>query len=125
MKTGIHPKLKTTKVTCHGCGTSFESIATVEEINVDVCSQCHPFYTGKQKLVDTAGRVDRFQARSEAARAKRKILAQKAVKANKRLQSKLAKFKSDSAAQPVKSKAESVKQTKQSTVAKNAKTNKQ
>lgn len=56
-----------TKVTCSGCGTTFESRSTVPTIEVEICSQCHPFYTGKQKLVDTAGRVDKFMARRKAA----------------------------------------------------------
>ena len=81
MKAGIHPELKTTKVTCLGCGNSFESTSTVDEITVDVCSNCHPFYTGKQKLVDTAGRVDRFRAKSEKAKARREEMAKKGPKA--------------------------------------------
>ncbi|MBI2797680.1 50S ribosomal protein L31 [Candidatus Saccharibacteria bacterium] len=68
MKTGIHPELKDTKVTCLGCGTTFNTRSTTNEITVEVCSNCHPFYTGKQKLVDTAGRVDKFRARMEAAK---------------------------------------------------------
>lgn len=68
MKTDIHPQLKDTKVTCLGCGNTFTTRSTVDQINVEVCSNCHPFYTGKQKLVDTAGRVDRFRARQEAAK---------------------------------------------------------
>jgi large subunit ribosomal protein L31 len=71
MKAGIHPELKTTKVHCNGCGTEFETMATVDAITVDICSQCHPFYTGKQKLVDTAGRVEKFKQRAEAAKAAR------------------------------------------------------
>lgn len=81
MKAGIHPELKTTKVTCLGCGNSFESKSTVDEITVDVCSNCHPFYTGKQKLVDTAGRVDRFRAKAEQAKARREEMAKKGPKA--------------------------------------------
>lgn len=69
MKTGIHPELKDTKVVCNGCGTTFDTRATVDQIEVEICSNCHPFYTGKQKLVDTAGRVDRFRAKQEAAKA--------------------------------------------------------
>ena len=68
MKAGIHPELKTTKVHCNGCGTEFETTATVDAITVDICSHCHPFYTGKQKLVDTAGRVEKFKQRAEAAK---------------------------------------------------------
>lgn len=69
MKTGIHPELKDTKVTCNGCGNAFDTRSTVDKIEVEICSNCHPFYTGKQKLVDTAGRVDRFRAKQEAAKA--------------------------------------------------------
>ena len=61
MKQGIHPEYKEIKVTC-SCGESFVTRSTAgKEIHLDVCSKCHPFYTGKQKIVDTAGRVDRFQ----------------------------------------------------------------
>lgn len=67
MKANIHPDYMETKVTCSGCGTTFESRSTVSAIEVEICSQCHPFYTGKQKLVDTAGRVDKFMARRKAA----------------------------------------------------------
>lgn len=67
MKTGIHPDYIVTKVHCNGCGTSFETHSTVPEITVEICSNCHPFYTGKQKLVDTAGRVDKFNARRQQA----------------------------------------------------------
>lgn len=62
MKANIHPDWVETKVTCLGCNTTFDSHSTVPEITVEICSNCHPFYTGKQKLVDTAGRVDRFEA---------------------------------------------------------------
>lgn len=65
MRKDIHPKyFKNAKVTCD-CGASFEVGSTKEEIHMEICSQCHPFYTGTQKLVDTAGRVDRFKARLE------------------------------------------------------------
>ena len=62
MKKGIHPDYKLTKITCL-CGNVIETRSTVENINVEICSACHPFYTGKQKLVDTAGRIDRFNKR--------------------------------------------------------------
>jgi large subunit ribosomal protein L31 len=62
MKKGIHPEYKMTKITCV-CGNVIETRSTVENINVEICSACHPFYTGKQKLVDTAGRIDRFNKR--------------------------------------------------------------
>ncbi len=60
MKPGIHPKYEETKVTC-ACGESFVTRSTRKEIHVEICSACHPFFTGKQKLIDTAGRVERFQ----------------------------------------------------------------
>ena len=59
MKANIHPKYVEATVTC-ACGEKFMTRATKPDIHVDICSACHPFYTGKQKLVDTAGRVDRF-----------------------------------------------------------------
>lgn len=59
MKKGIHPEYKMTKVTC-ACGNTFETRSTAEKLNVEICSNCHPFFTGKQKLVDTAGRVEKF-----------------------------------------------------------------
>ena len=64
MKTDIHPAYDTIKVVC-SCGNAFEtrSTSTKDEIHIDVCSNCHPFYTGKQKIVDTAGRVERFKSR--------------------------------------------------------------
>ncbi len=59
MKEGIHPKYEQTTVRC-ACGAVFETGSTKKDIRVEICSKCHPFYTGKQKLVDTGGRVDRF-----------------------------------------------------------------
>jgi large subunit ribosomal protein L31 len=60
MREGIHPEYKTSKAIC-ACGNTFETRSTLPELHVDICSECHPFYTGKQKLVDTAGRVERFR----------------------------------------------------------------
>ena len=64
MKAAIHPDYKVVKVLC-SCGFQFETRSTVSQdnLNIEVCSQCHPFYTGKQKLVDTGGRVQRFRDR--------------------------------------------------------------
>ncbi len=59
MKKGIHPGYVPARVTC-SCGHAFETMATQSEVHTDICSVCHPFYTGKQRLVDTAGRVERF-----------------------------------------------------------------
>ena len=64
MKQGIHPEYTETTVIC-ACGNRFETMSTVEEVHIEICSVCHPFYTGKQRLVDTAGRVDRFKKKYE------------------------------------------------------------
>ncbi len=60
MKQGIHPEYKEVKVVC-ACGETFITRSTLPSIHVDICSRCHPFYTGKQKIVDAEGRVDRFR----------------------------------------------------------------
>ncbi len=60
MKAEIHPKYEETKITC-ACGNVVEVGSTKKDIRVEICSQCHPFFTGKQKLVDTAGRIERFR----------------------------------------------------------------
>ena len=60
MKQDIHPEYVETHVTC-SCGNTFTTRSTKAELHVELCNQCHPFYTGKQKLVDTGGRVERFQ----------------------------------------------------------------
>ena len=62
MKAKIHPEYATATVTC-ACGNRFETRSTKAEIHTDICSACHPFFTGKQKLVDSGGRVERFQRR--------------------------------------------------------------
>jgi large subunit ribosomal protein L31 len=62
MKKGIHPKYEKVIATC-ACGNSFETRSTKAEIKMEICSNCHPFFTGKQKLVDTAGMVDKFTRR--------------------------------------------------------------
>jgi large subunit ribosomal protein L31 len=64
MKEGIHPKYVDATITC-ACGNVIKTRATQKEIRVDICSACHPFFTGKQKLVDTAGRVERFKRKYE------------------------------------------------------------
>lgn len=62
MKADIHPSYRKVTVTC-SCGSTFETRSAVgsDELHIEVCAQCHPFYTGKQKMVDTGGRVDRFR----------------------------------------------------------------
>jgi len=62
MKTDTHPKYGPAKVHC-GCGNSWETQSTKDELRVEICSVCHPFYTGEQRIVDTAGRVERFRQR--------------------------------------------------------------
>lgn len=62
MKEGIHPEYVETTITC-ACGNVINTRSTKKDIKVEICSKCHPFYTGKQKLVDTGGRVDRFKRR--------------------------------------------------------------
>jgi len=64
MKDAIHPKTEKITVKC-ACGETFETTSTKSSFHVDICSKCHPFYTGKQKLVDTGGRVDKFRKRME------------------------------------------------------------
>jgi large subunit ribosomal protein L31 len=62
MKESIHPKYHAVKVSC-ACGKSFETRSTAESLSLDICSNCHPFFTGKQKLLDSAGRVEKFNKR--------------------------------------------------------------
>jgi len=77
MKKGIHPKYVNCIITC-ACGSKVETRSTVEKISVDLCSNCHPFFTGKQKIVDSAGRVEKFMTRSQK---KDKITAKRKKKA--------------------------------------------
>lgn len=80
MKPGIHPKYGKTTVKC-ACGATFETSSTKPEIQVEICSSCHPFYTGKKKLIDTTGRVERFE----------KLMAKKKPKTVKAKKSKTGK----------------------------------
>jgi len=68
MKTGIHPDYVECKIICSSCGSEVTTHATTSEMRVDLCSQCHPFYTGKKRIVDRAGRVDKFNQRRAAAK---------------------------------------------------------
>jgi large subunit ribosomal protein L31 len=76
MKANIHPKTHETTIVCSTCGTNWPTRSTRQNLRVDICSHCHPFYTGEQRIVDTAGQVDRFmrrlqtsqQAQADAAR---------------------------------------------------------
>jgi large subunit ribosomal protein L31 len=92
MKTDIHPAYnEKTKVSC-ACGNKFEVGSTAEEIRVELCSNCHPFYTGKQNLVDTGGRVERF-AKIVSATKEKETRGGKKVKAEKRAKKKASKTK--------------------------------
>ena len=71
MKADIHPQYQETKVHC-SCGNEFVTRSTVSQINAELCNECHPFFTGRQKLVDTGGRVERFQKRAAKAQGKPK-----------------------------------------------------
>jgi large subunit ribosomal protein L31 len=62
MKTGIHPEYQATTITC-ACGTVYNTRSTKEQLRIGICGACHPFYTGQQKFVDTAGRVEKFTRR--------------------------------------------------------------
>jgi len=66
MKSDIHPKYHVCKVKC-GCGNKFTTRSTRKELKVDICSVCHPFYTGKQKFIDTEGRIEKFKTKFSAA----------------------------------------------------------
>ncbi len=80
MKKDIHPEYRETTVTC-GCGNTFKTRSTREKIAIEVCSNCHPFYTGRQKFVDTAGMVEKFQRKWQGQAAqKAQTVAQKTVK---------------------------------------------
>ena len=80
MKDGIHPNYIETKVTC-GCGNTFQTRSTRKELKVDICNACHPFYTGKQKFVDTEGRIEKFKSKFAAGYASLKRGKKKSAKA--------------------------------------------
>jgi large subunit ribosomal protein L31 len=71
MKKDIHPKYSNTSMVTCACGASFPVGSTMDKISVEICSQCHPFFTDNEKLLDTAGRVDRFKKRAASAKAKK------------------------------------------------------
>jgi len=72
MKKEIHPEYYTNSETTCACGAKFSIGSTKEKISVEICSNCHPFYTGQEKVLDTAGRVEKFKARQEAAKKNKK-----------------------------------------------------
>jgi large subunit ribosomal protein L31 len=88
MKKDIHPTYyPDAKVTC-ACGASFTMGSTEKEIHVEICSACHPFYSGKEKLLDTAGRVDKFKERMEAAAKFKQTKVEKASKSEEKVEKK-------------------------------------
>lgn len=90
MKAKIHPKWYQAKVVC-ACGNTFTVGATVPEIKVEICSNCHPFYTGQMKFIDTAGRVDAFKARMSHVKKSISKTEKRKLKREKRLQEELAR----------------------------------
>jgi len=99
MKAEIHPDYETTTIKCV-CGHGWETRSTQGgEIHVDICSNCHPFYTGKQKLVDTAGRVERFRKRYEKVEALKKAQADKEVAAQDKAEGAAAEAPAEPAAE--------------------------
>lgn len=82
MKPGIHPKYHEVEVRC-ACGNTFKTRSTKTELHLEICNQCHPFFTGRQKLIDTEGRIERFTKRFGAQSAEGRKAAAKAAKAEK------------------------------------------
>lgn len=82
MKEGIHPNYKDVEVRC-ACGTTFKTRSTKPELHLEICSACHPFFTGRQKLIDTEGRVERFTKKYGVQTSEQRKTAAKAVKAAK------------------------------------------
>ena len=82
MKPGIHPKYQVVEVRC-ACGNTFQTRSTKPELHLEICSNCHPFFTGRQKLIDTEGRVERFTKRFGAQSAEARKTAAKAAKTAK------------------------------------------
>ena len=82
MKEGIHPKYHVVEVRC-ACGNTFKTRSTKPELHLEICSVCHPFFTGRQKLIDTEGRVERFTKKFGAQTSEQRRTAAKAAKATK------------------------------------------
>ena len=82
MKVGIHPKYQEVEARC-ACGNTFRTRSTKPELHLEICSACHPFFTGRQKLIDTEGRVERFTKKFGVQTSEQRKTAEKAVKASK------------------------------------------
>ena len=83
MKENIHPKVFDTTIVCTTCGTQWPTESTRQNVRVDICSHCHPFYTGEQRIVDTAGQVDRFMKRLQSSQAQQADAARRRDEKNK------------------------------------------
>jgi large subunit ribosomal protein L31 len=90
VKEGIHPKYQDVEVRC-ACGNTFKTRSTKPELHLEICSACHPFFTGRQKLIDTEGRVERFTKKYGAQTSEQRKTAAKAAKATKAAPAKKAK----------------------------------
>ena len=82
MKEGIHPKYEEVEVRC-ACGNTFKTRSTKPELHLEICAACHPFFTGRQKLIDTEGRVERFNKKFGVQTSEQRKTAEKAAKASK------------------------------------------
>jgi len=91
MKTDLHPTYHTNATVTCACGNVFPTGSTVQDLRVELCSACHPFYTGKQNFVDTSGRIEKFAAKAEASAAKAAGAQGKKAKTAKRAEQKAAK----------------------------------
>lgn len=96
MKEGIHPKVNKEAVVTCACGNSFTTISTMDKISVEICSMCHPFYTGQQKFVDTEGRIDKFNKKQKIAEEKKR----KAEEVKKSKSKKKSKKEDSNSSQP-------------------------
>ena len=83
MKPDIHPKTFETNITCSTCGTVWPTHSTRQGLRVDICARCHPFYTGEQRIVDTAGQVDRFMRRLQTSQSQQAAAARRREEQNK------------------------------------------
>jgi large subunit ribosomal protein L31 len=93
VKQGIHPKTFETMITCSTCGTVWPTLSTRQGLRVDICSRCHPFYTGEQRIVDTAGQVDRFMRRLQTSQAQQAEAARRRDEKNQPAPKKPSLFK--------------------------------
>jgi large subunit ribosomal protein L31 len=93
VKQNIHPKTFDTTITCSTCGTAWPTQSTRQGLRVDICSRCHPFYTGEQRIVDTAGQVDRFMRRLQSSQSQQAEAARRREEKNKPAPKKPSLFK--------------------------------